>query len=92
MYKVESGLLFTDLAIIENDLIDPEVKWVKFAIDLNLINAFWAMDNDDDSLSQYNGTTKVYTDDGEYYVVKVPFNIFSEVLIKHRNSFKGILN
>ena len=92
MHKVEAGLLFTDLAIIENDLIDSKIAWVKFGLDMDSVNSFWAMDNEQDNLSQYNGTTKIYTDDGEYYVVKIPFDKFTEIIIKHRNSFKGIMN
>jgi hypothetical protein len=37
-------------------------------------------------------STKVITCDGDIYCLNVPFDIFSELFVKYKNSFKGVIN
>lgn len=92
MHKVEAGLLFCELSVIkaEDDILQ-ESFWVKFSIDLDLVDLFWEINENVTDNAALIGCTKIFAQD-EFFIIKIPFEIFSDLLIKHRNSFKGIMN
>lgn len=83
--KTESGFLFTELWVNTSGN-DEVMQWdlCRFAIDLDEVVSFWESD--------IENSTKIVTLDGDIYTINVSFEKFSEIIIKHRNSYKKIFN
>lgn len=79
--KIESGILFCNLWVNVSGN-DEVMQWdkCKFGIDLDEIISFWESSMED--------STKIVTHDANSYAIDVPFEKFSEIIIKHRNSIK----
>jgi len=83
MHKIESGFLFCDIWMKEKDEEFSDCIWTKGAIELDVITAFWELPSKE---------INVMTCEGEEYSINIPFNIFSKLFIKHRNTFRGVVN
>ena len=83
MYKVESGFLFCEVWMKEKDEEFSDCMWTKGSISLDIINAFWELPSKE---------INVLTCDGDEFSINIPFNVFSELFIKYRNTYKGVIN
>ena len=83
MYKVDSGILFCEIETRESG--DEFAEWIpaRAGIELDVITAFYEIEN---------SLTKIITCDGDIYCIHIPFDKFSDILIKHRNSFVRVNN
>ena len=85
MYKTEAGFLFCEIQTQDGDEEDvfTEWEWTKAGFDLDIVTAFWDMGDE---------SIKVITCDGDIYCVNIPYNIFCNVISKHRNTFRKVIN
>ena len=83
MYKVEAGILFCRIEVKDIEDTYAEWKWTKAGNDLDIITSFWELEDNN---------TKIVTCDGDIFCIDVPFDKFSELLIKHRNTYRKVLN
>ena len=83
MYKVDGGFLFCKIEVKDIDDEFADWEFTNAGIELDVVTAFWELKDK---------TTKIVTCDGDIYCLNVPFDIFSELFIKHRNTYRKVLN
>jgi len=84
MYKVDSGILFTEILTDDSNELTNDKKWefVKCGLDLNIVTLFFELDGESDE--HLKNTVKVSTEPGDIMILNIPFEEFSKVILKHR--------
>jgi hypothetical protein len=83
MHKVNSGFLFCEIWMKEKDEEFSDCVWTRGAISLDIIDAYWELPSKE---------INVLTCKGDEFSINISFDIFSELFVKYKNSFKGVIN
>ncbi len=83
MYKVEAGILLCKIDTKESN--EEFSEWIpaRAGIELDVITSFYEIEKN---------MTKIITCDGDIFCVHITFDIFSELFIKHRNTYRKVFN
>jgi hypothetical protein len=83
MHKVDSGILFAELLVNEDNTEFSTWDWTKFAICLNEITMFYDMGSENEK-EHLRNTVKAITRDEDTVVLNIPFDEFAKIILKHR--------